>query len=257
MEIRVDLVPQPAPSATDGGVPAARSGSGLATVVVDVLRTGTVAPLLFERGASAVTLTPSVRAARQVSERRGALLAGERGGVPIEGFNHSSSPSLLRGIELGGREVVLLSDEVPAALDGVRGAVWLAGLTNAVAVAERVAAAEPSLVQVVCAGDRGEPDLADTIAAGLLVALLDRAARRHAGASVNLVGAARYCLSVLRTTKDPLDGIWAAAAAAELRAVGLEEDLAMASEVAVSDVVPRVEGCETVAGRRTVRLGVG
>jgi phosphosulfolactate phosphohydrolase-like enzyme len=130
----------------------------------------------------------------------------------------------------------------------------LAGLTNAVAAAEFVAAAEPQRVRIVCAGDRGEPDLADTIAAGLLVALLDRAARRDANASVSLVGAARYCLSVLRTTKDPLDGIWAAAAAAELRSIGLEEDLAIASEVAVSDVVPRVKARETVLSRPTVRL---
>lgn len=253
MEIYVELVPHGVPPERDGPpVPAPRGGS--ATVVVDVLRSATVSVLLFERGAKAVTLTPSVRAARQVAEREGAVLVGERAGVPLEGFNHGSSPSVLRGVALAERNVVLLSDEAPAALVAGAGTVVLAGLTNAVAVAELIAVAEPQEVRIVCAGDRGEPDLADTIAAGLLVALLDRAVRRKANVTVSLVGAARYCLSVLRTTKDPLDGIWAAAAAAELRSIGLEEDLAIASEVAVSDIVPRVAACESVLSRPTVRL---
>ena len=256
MEIRVDLVPQPANAARDGPVPPARSGEH-ATVVIDVLRGATIAPLLFERGASAVTVTHSVRAARRVAEQRHAVLVGERSGVPIEGFNHGSSPSVLRNVTLDEREVVLLTAEAPAALAGAGGRAWLAGLTNAVAAADAAAAARSPMVRIVCAGDRGEPDLADTIAAGLLVALIDRAARREAGTTVTLSGASRYCLSVLRTTKDPLDGIWAAAAAAELRAVGLEEDLAIASEVATSDVVPRVQAFETILGRQIVRLTAG
>lgn len=256
MEIRVDLIPQLANAERDGLVPPTHSGEH-ATVVIDVLRGATIAPLLFERGASVVTVTASVRAARRVAEERRAVLIGERSGVPIEGFNHGSSPSVLRNVSLSEREVVLVTEEMPGALAGASGRVWLAGLTNAVAAADVVAATRAPLVRIVCAGDRGEPDLADTIAAGLLVALLDRAARREAGATVALSGASRYCLSVLRTTKDPLDGIWAAAAAAELRAVGLEEDLAIASEVAVSDVVPSAHAFETVLGRQTVRLTAG
>jgi hypothetical protein len=55
MEIRVDLVPSTGASerARRTGFRAARSGSGHATVVVDVLRTRDGrAALLFERGAS-------------------------------------------------------------------------------------------------------------------------------------------------------------------------------------------------------------
>jgi 2-phosphosulfolactate phosphatase len=182
--------------------------------------------------------------------------------VPLEGFNHGSSPSVLRGVALGGRSVVLLSDEAPAALlDGVRRhRSWLAGLTNAVAAAE-FGSRRPSrqLVQdrVRRRPGRARPGRHDRGGAA-------RGAARSRGAASTPMrpsassGAARYCLSVLRTTKDPLDGIWAAAAAAELRSVGLEEDLAIASEVAVSDVVPRVGG---VRDRRcpdaTVRLVAG
>lgn len=255
MEIHVDLVP---PAAADRDAPAASLDptviSGVASLVIDVLRGGTTAVALYERGAGAVTITSGVRAARKVAERLGAVLVGERGGVPPEGFNHSSSPSLLRRVDFASREVVLLARETPVALAHAEGTVWLAALNNAVETAKAVLATRPAAVRLVCAGDRGEPDLADTVAAGLLVALLDRGARLDAGLDVRLHGAARYCLSVLRTTKDPLDGIWAAAAGAELRALGLEEDLAVASETASSDVVLRVLERETVMGHPVVRL---
>ena len=256
MEIHVDLVP---PAAADHDAPAASldrtASSGVASVVIDVLRGGTVAVTLFERGAGAVTITSGVRAARTLAARSGAVLVGERDGVPPEGFNHGSSPSLLRRVDFASRDVVLLARETPVALARATGTVWLAALNNAVETAKSVLATRPAAVRLVCAGDRGEPDLADTVAAGLLVALLDRGARLDAGLDVRLHGAARYCLSVLRTTKDPLDGIWASAAGAELRALGLEEDLAVASETASSDVVLRALETETVMGHPAVRLG--
>ncbi|MEJ2289765.1 MAG: 2-phosphosulfolactate phosphatase, partial [Deinococcales bacterium] len=54
-------------------------------VLIDVLRTCTVAPLLFERGLTELALTPSLRSARAAASE-GWLLLGERQGVPAEGF---------------------------------------------------------------------------------------------------------------------------------------------------------------------------
>jgi len=245
MKIHVDLVPSPLPRDV---------ATTTVTIVVDVLRTATVAALLFELGAATVTLVSSVRAARQLGATHGSMLVGERDGVPPEGFNHGSAPSALRNVRLAERDVVLLAAESPAVLAAAAGPALLAGFTNAVAVAEHVMRNPPPVVHLVCAGDAGEPDLADTIATGLLVNLLDRSARLGHGIEVSLSGAARFCLSVLRTTKDPLDGIWAAEYGSVLRAVGLEEDLAIASEVAANDVVPLVSGVQDVIGHPAVRL---
>ncbi len=266
MEIHVDLVPQAAAAGTQPAAQPSRARvrgprdgarGGSITVVIDVLRAGTVAVLLFERGASAVTLISGVRAARKLAETRSAVLVGERGGVPPEGFNHGSSPTALNRVDFTDREVVMLARDSAAALALAGPDAHLASLNNAVATAARLLERLPDEVRLTCAGDRGEPDLADTVAAGLLVALLDRGARRGSGLKVSLHGAARYCLSVLRTTKDPLDGIWASGTGAELRGIGLEEDLAWASEVASSDVVPRLTALETVLGHPAATLPSG
>lgn len=250
MEIRIELVPPPIdPAATPQWPPPAD-----VTVVVDVLRAGTVAARLFERGAVAVTITSSVRAARQHAAGLDALLVGDVRGVPPEGFNHPATARALRGLECAGREVVLLAEDAGEALAATRGRRHLAGLGNVVAVVDAVVAADPERVLVMCAGERGQPDLADTVAAGLLATLFERDERRRGAAPLGLAGAARYCLSVLRTVKDPLDAVWASAAGFDLRGVGLEEDLAYASEIGGPRAVPTVERVDEAFGRPLVRL---
>lgn len=250
MEIRIDLTP---PMAEPG--PASNGASAdLVTVVVDVLRSGTIAAQLLERGARRVTLTSSVRAARQRADADGALSVGDVGGVPPEGFNTAATAAAVRSFECAGRDVVLLADDAPLALAGAHGRVVLAGLVNAVAVVEKVTEWDPGRVVVVCAGEHGDPDLADAIAAGLLVSLLERSVRARGDAAPIVTGAARFCSSVLRATKDPLDGVWASSAGADLRADGLEEDVAAASEIATSDVVPMVDAVEHAHGRPVVGL---
>lgn len=251
MDIHVDFVPDPSAASRR-----ASADGPVVSVVVDVLGSATTVALLFERGAPSVTLTPSVRAARSAAEARSALLIGDRDGMPPVGFNHGGSPSLLRDVRLDERPAVLLAADSPAALAAAAtsGVAWLAGLTNVGAVVTVVAASGPARVEVICAGHGGAPDLADTIAAGLLVTMLDRALRGGTAGAVTLSGAALYCASVLRTAKDPLDGIWASSAGAALRTHGLEEDLALASVVASSDVAPSVDAVDEVLGKPLVRL---
>lgn len=250
MEIHIDLTPPPAEPAR----PPPAAAPGVVSVVVDVLRAGTITAQLLERGADSVTLTASVRAARQRASADGALLVGDVGGVPPEGFNHAATAASLRSIECAGRDVVVLTDDAPQALAGVRSRCVLASLVNAVAVVDTVMAWDPTTVVVVCAGEHGESDLADAIAAGLLVSLFERASRARGDVAPSLTGATRFCLSVLRTTKDPLDGVWASSAGTDLRAVGLEEEVAAASEIATSDVVPLVTDVGHAFGRPLVRL---
>lgn len=82
-------------------------------VLIDVLRTCTVAPLLLDRGVAELALTPSLRSAKEAAQA-GALLIGERQGVPPEGFNHGNSPVQLANAEVAGRSVVMVSENAPA-----------------------------------------------------------------------------------------------------------------------------------------------
>ncbi len=146
-------------------------------VLIDVLRTCTVAPILFDQGAVSLSLTTSMRRARAASGS-GKTLVGERQGVPPEGFNHGNSPANLARVGLQGREVVMVSENAPRWLEQLGGArqVLLGSLYNAGAVARLAAELASGRIDLVCSGFSGEPDLDDTLAAaviaGLLVAVL-------------------------------------------------------------------------------------
>jgi 2-phosphosulfolactate phosphatase len=143
MRLHVDLTPNPP------------YGDEL-VVVVDVLRATTSIALLLEAGAREVWVARSTRAVR---ERAAAddLLLGEKEGLPPEGFHHGTSPAALARVDVRGRRVFYTSDHLPAALERVdrTEGVWLASLRNAPHLVERLQAAKPDRVVLVCAGFRG------------------------------------------------------------------------------------------------------
>ena len=253
MDINVDLVP---PHAAHDPSPEAVSKGTRVSLVVDVLRSATAAAMLFDRGVIGVFVVDGLRVARRIAAREHALLIGERDGMPPEGFNLGNSPAALRRARLEGKMAVLLAAESPRALAfaAARGRTALVGLNNVVAAADAVCTAEPRQIDVVCAGLAGAPDLADVMAAGLLVSLIARNAPRTVNRDVSLHGAAHFCLSVLRMTSDPLDGLWVSASGSVLRNSALEEDLAIASAVGSTDTLPWVTETEVVDGRRVIRL---
>lgn len=205
-------------------------------VLIDVLRTCTVAPLLFDVGVEELALTPSLRRAR-AEGGAGRLLVGERQGLPPEGFNHGNSPVQLADLDLRGRSVVMVSENAPRWLDQLAGsrAVLLGSLFNAAAVADAVATLSPRRVDLVCSGFAGEPDLDDAVAAAFIAHLVQERAPEAA-----LVGAARFATTLARALPDPLDALWRSTAGQYLRAIGLEQDIAFAARVSASSSVPRL-----------------
>lgn len=76
-------------------------------VVIDVIRAFTVAQILFERGAKEIFLAADKNSARAMREiKRGAILAGEEGGLPIHGFELDNSPANVSDAWVDGRSVV-------------------------------------------------------------------------------------------------------------------------------------------------------
>lgn len=229
MVLNIDLVP---------------SGPYEGTVVlIDVLRTCTTAPLLLDRGASSVALTPSLRVAKSVAAASRALLVGERQGVPPEGFNHGNSPGPLAGLDLAGREVVMVSENAPKWLDelGKPGAVFLGSLYNASAVVDAIMARGDQRVDLVCSGFAGEPDLDDAVAAALISKLLQREAPL-----TTMRGAARLALAIAKGAPDPFEALWRSTAGRYLRQLGLEDDIAFASRISVSRAVPELTAVHSV-----------
>lgn len=163
---------------------AERVGAGTldaATVlVIDVLRASTTIVAAVAAGCRA--LVP-VRDAEEARRRAAAyapapaLLAGERRGEPLEGFDLGNSPLEFCPERVGGRTVLLTTSNGTRALLAVRkaAAVGVAGFVNLEAAAGW-ANAQGRDVALVCAGERGAVSLEDQVCAGLLVERL--AARR-------------------------------------------------------------------------------
>lgn len=223
MRLRVDLLPAADPQ----GV----------VVLVDTLRTCTVAPILFDNGLTSLALTPRLKLARRFATETGAVLLGERAGLPPEGFNHGNSPAELRGVRFDGRAAVMVSQNAPTALArlGAVDRLLLGSLYNAEALVERVLELEPETVTLVCSGFDGQEDLDDALTAGFLAARL-----RQRRPEARYDGAARLAVGLLRAFPDPVEALWDSAAGRYLRGLELGDDLAVAGMVAQSGVVPEL-----------------
>jgi 2-phosphosulfolactate phosphatase len=121
--------------------------------VVDVLRATTTIATLFTHGLTRLWAVDDLERARAIAKEHNALLLGEVGGLPPEGFAGGNSPREAAEAPIAGREAVLFTTNGTGALCALagRGTVLAGALSNASAVARRMANFER--VAIVCAGE--------------------------------------------------------------------------------------------------------
>jgi 2-phosphosulfolactate phosphatase len=142
-----------------------------AVLVVDVLRASTTIITALANGCLAVVpVIDADEARRRATTTPGALIAGERRGEPLEGFDLGNSPLEFSPARVGGRTVVFTTSNGTRALVAVRAAaaVAVAAFVNAGAAAAWAVAQSRDVV-VACAGERGRVSLEDHVCAGMLV----------------------------------------------------------------------------------------
>jgi 2-phosphosulfolactate phosphatase len=144
---------------------------GATALVVDVLRASTSIVTALASGCPGVVPVADPQdAQRRAAATPGALLAGERRGEPLAGFDLGNSPLEFTPARVGGRLVFLTTSNGTGALLAVRDAfaVGVAAFVNLGAAAAWAAATDRDVV-VACAGERGGRSLEDEVCAGLLV----------------------------------------------------------------------------------------
>lgn len=146
---------------------------GSSTVlVVDVLRASTT--MIAALGNGCAGIVPVGDPAEALRRARGmgasALVAGERKGRAIEGFDLGNSPLDVTRERVGGKAMVFTTSNGTRALLAARSApaVGIAAFVN-VSAAVAWALGEGRDVMVLCAGERGGISLEDKVCAGLLV----------------------------------------------------------------------------------------
>jgi 2-phosphosulfolactate phosphatase len=240
MQVHVALMP--------GEYPDVRL-DGRVALVVDVFRATSMVVAAFGAGCARVIPVASAAAAREKAAAMApepVLLAGERGGDPIEGFDLGNSPLECTPDRVEGRTLILTTTNGTRAMlkAAEAAAAAVAALTN-VSAAVRWAAASGRDVTVLCAGEQGRFSLEDAACAGLLV---DGLLRADPGAQLSDAAQAARCLGLSYGAQPERlkgDAAWAR----QLHRNGRAADLDACARIDTSSLVPEIAaGAVTLPG---------
>jgi len=164
--VRIDVAPT-----AEAVVPDALRG--VTALVIDVLRATTTIITALAHGCRAIVpVADPVDARRRAGEGwgDGALVAGERHGEPIPGFDLSNSPVEFGTVAVRGKTVFFTTSNGTRALLAARAAaaIGVAALVNVSAAAAWAAGAGRD-VAILCAVSRGAQSLEDWTCAGFLI----------------------------------------------------------------------------------------
>ena len=197
-----------------------------ACAVIDVIRATSTIVAALANGAVGVTPVASVAEAEQIKARHSeTLLAGERHGQMLPGFDLGNSPRDVTAEQVGGRSLILTTTNGTQALSACRGAraVVTASLLNLAATAAKLRELGPPW-EIICAGYEGAFGFDDAIVAGALAEALDEPSP---------------FIALYRSVKNDLAGVLLRSSAGqELVKIGLEGDVPFCAELDRFSIVP-------------------
>jgi 2-phosphosulfolactate phosphatase len=214
-------------------------------IAIDALRATSTIATVLARGAREVIVAGTVDEARRLrDEIADALLCGEVGGLPPQGFDHGNSPIEFEGLDLRGRRLILATSNGTRALSGLRTAraVFAGSLLNLTACAHLAATATTTQgsLTVVCSGTElgTRFSLEDCVVAG---AYIERLLEAPEGGQATLSDAATAALRTWRSYADrPRAAFDDAVHGRALVQIGMTADLDRCAEIDRYSVVPRL-----------------
>jgi len=228
--------------------------AGGTVVVIDVLRSTTTIAYALEAGALEVIPCVEIDEAQAMAATfppDEVVLGGERGGIPIEGFDLGNSPTEYTPSSVGNRTVILTTTNGTRAMAQCRQAerVLIGAFVNASAILEQLVGQEQ--IHLLCAGTDGQYSRDDVLLAGLLVEWLQGRGGMPYQLNAQAVTARENWVSSFAVPyaigAEPLN---ADLLARELRkslggrnltAVGLDDDIHTAAELDRFSVVPELD----------------
>ena len=202
-------------------------------IIVDALRASATAAMLLDAGALELIVVREVAGAFAARVRYPrALLFGERGGLPPEGFDYGNSPRDAAAAK--GRQVIFTTTTGAQRLAQAWGAlaVYMGTTLNASAVA-KAAESHHADVVVIPAGLAGHPDYdaqEDWVAATVIA---------NAGNGLIEHGAERHRLWSSRIAQEGVKALFESAPhAANLRNAGLAGDIPFCAQIDITAAVP-------------------
>ena len=147
------------------------------TVIIDVFRAFTVEAYYMQGGADTVIPVADEELARALKRQNpSCILAGERHGRILPGFDYGNSPSQIQNIDFTGKTVIHTTSSGTQGLAGARRAdeILTGSLVNARAIAEYIRRSGAQDVSLVCMGLGGRVrSEEDTLCAEYIKSLLE------------------------------------------------------------------------------------
>ncbi|MFL5330974.1 MAG: 2-phosphosulfolactate phosphatase [Gemmataceae bacterium] len=202
---------------------------GHTAIVIDVLRATTSMIHALAAGAKTILPTAEIDDARHLagSCTGKAVLAGERNGTKIPGFDLGNSPADFKAAVIRDATLIMCTTNGTPALIAASAAehVLIAAFVNFSAVCEQLES-DSRPIDIICSGRKGTPSFEDTLLAGAIVDHLCETS------DVNLNDAARLAWDSFENQGEILLGaLEVSSAGEELIALGLAADLRDAVQV--------------------------
>ena len=227
-------------------LPALVEGSALAgktVVVIDVLRATTTIVHALAAGAQQVVPCLEVEEAKRAARELGGrvVLGGERGGLPIAGFDLGNSPAEYTRDRVAGKTVVFTTTNGTRAMQRCQEAtrVLIGGFVNFSALCRELVNVDQ--IALVCAGTDGHVTREDTLLAGAIVDDLTRSKKAQLNDQA-LLAADAWRAAVRGLTDRPL-GIMLrdSRGGRNLIETGQENDIDLAAQIDKFDIVPKLD----------------
>lgn len=243
--------------------------AGGTAIVIDVLRATTVIAAALEAGATEVFTFRDVAEAVAARDRLAAagvpcLLGGERGGLPIPGFDLSNSPGEYVPGRVAGRTIAFTTTNGTRAVAAAAGAarLYAGSFACGPALVDLLSAAEIAepgrAIHLICAGTNGTITREDVLFAGWVVSrLFERfPEREYDDATILALGAIKSYASVNQVLQPGTDDQSLARAlrltqgGRNLAGLGLGADILSAARLNTTAIVPTYD-FETKSFRRS------
>lgn len=214
-------------------------------LVVDMLRATTSIVAFFDGGGAVLAPLRTVEEALDLRKTWGDewLLAGERGGVPLDGFHRGNSPREMLVGSAGVRLLFTTTNGTEAILRcaATGHPVFAACARNARAAAQE-ALRRGQRIGIFCAGRHGRSALDDALCAGLLVRRLLEEGMCLEECAPSCGDGAKMVLALWRDLGEERfhEVVGEADHAKVLRRLGMEEDIRFCCGIDRTDLVPRL-----------------
>lgn len=209
-------------------------------VIVDILRATSCMTAGLANGVASITPFASLDECVKM-KASGYLIAGERNGQKVEGFDLGNSPFDYMASEVNGRKVATTTTNGTVAIEKSAAAeqIVIGSFLNITAVANYLKEQNKDVL-IVCAGWKGKVNMEDSLFAGALASMISNEFTFESDAPL-------FASTSYSTVKDNiLETIQNSSHAKRLNRLDIHKDIAFCMEHDKYDVVPILKGDELV-----------